>query len=340
MRVWASLILFAAIVGIICGACSPDSPCDNVASGQSSSSVESNPSGALDQYFTCDMDGTLTPITDMEGFIGCDGISDYTANVTWTIIGPDIYSFYDLQLSFVHLNVADGTIYIYDGSALIDTVSGSFDPPPSTVYTCYTGTFYVVYKVGVYFAPAEMDPELYSFKMYYSWYDPYEDPVPISGGKSSPLAVVTDPVRYGGDAVIDCSTSQEIIVTGIPAGRFGCRGYAKGVVITWRIDTEIKGSKHTSLQDMNTWVFPEYTVTAYSGLDTDEASIIQPDKDGFGFANGAQVTIVFDSTSGRLNDAAVDKRVNLEPPVPGFMGWFSHYREGDKLPGYCPRYRV
>jgi len=291
-----------------------------------------------DQYDLCANNGSLPLITDTDGYIGCSGRVPGTAefNVTWSIQAPDPYTYYDLQMSWVWLNIGDGYIWIYDGNTCIDTQTGGSDPPPSTVYTCYTGIFYVVLKWNVLASdPPPVNYPNYSFQLYYTWYDPYVYDAPrVASGVTDP---VPPPRENRGNKVVSCMDSKEIFVKGIPIGRFGCHAWAPEVTVTWFVDTEFGDVDYTALRDMSTWKFPEYVVTAYSGLEVDKSKIIKPDKDGFGFTKGSQFTIVFSSKKKDLDQAPVeDKRINPNPPAPGFMGWFSRYRKGDKLPGYCP----
>merc|ERR1712130_543308 len=235
----------------------------------------------------------------------------------------------DLQMSWVWLNIGDGYIWIYDGNTCIDTQTGGSDPPPSTVYTCYTGTFYVVLEWNIWEnGPPPTNPPNdptypnYSFQLYYTWYDPYTYPYPLPSSSSPPKK--ENPRKNRGNQVVSCMDSKEIFVKGIPIGRFGCHEWAPEVTVTWFVDTEFGDVDYTALRDMSTWEFPTYVVTAYSGWEVDKSKIIKPDKDGFGFTKGSQFTIVFSSKeidlATKTGDGVAAKRINPNPPAPGFMG--------------------
>merc|ERR1719282_1009670 len=286
-------------------------------------------------YGYCADNGTLSPaLTDGEGYFGCTHSSSVTVNITFVISYPTT-TYYDLQLSWVQQQIVDGIVYIYDDVSILESTSEMNDPPPSDVYTCYSGTCYVQFL----FLTTEGGglPTLpnRTWKMYYSLYDPYTWPPPYYKGDDP--APRRNPNNTA-SSFLHCDESQVVVVNGIPAGRIGCAGYEPNVKVTWLIDTQISNSKESVLYNMTQWAYNEapYTVKAYQGHAplTDKSKPIKADKDGFGFLKGTKFTVVFNSGE-TTNDPKLPRILGSGPPKPGFFSRFSAYTKGSKLDGYC-----
>lgn len=87
-------------------------------------------------------------------------------------------------------------------------------------------------------------------------------------------------------------------------------------------DTDFEGSV---LSDMNQWAPPgsQYTVKAYKGW-VDRDSPIKPNEDGFGYLEGHEFTVVFNSSEvtppGR---SPLPKNI----PKPGFFGRYANHKQ-------------